>query len=122
MIMFGGVVFSMWLLVEECWMGIDVLFFILSICEGEVVLGKYFLVLIFLIVLILMLFYLFVLIFVNGKVSWGYIGVGYFGMILFGASMLVVGIFVFVLIKNLFLVVFLSGFFVGLLEFCWLFG
>lgn len=119
MTMVAAVLFSMRLLAEERASGTQVLLFTSPIREEEIVVGKYLSALLFLTVLILMSLYLPALIFVHGKVSWGHIAAGYFGMILIGAAVLALGVFASSLVKNPFLGVLLAAVFAAVSELCW---
>jgi ABC-2 type transport system permease protein len=110
-------IFSMRLLAEDRSNGTQTLLFTSPVREGEIVLGKYFASLIYIIVVVLLSLYLPALILMKGKVSWGHIGAGYLGMILIGASTLALGTFASSLVKHPFFAVLLTGFFVAVLEF-----
>ncbi len=68
--------------------------------DTEIVVGKFFAALTFLLVLLLLSFYMPLLIKVNGKISFGQVAVGYFGLLLIGAAALAIGLFASSLARN----------------------
>lgn len=115
----SAVLLSMRLLAEERAAGVHVLLFTSPIREGELVLGKYLSAVVFLSVMTLLSLYLPALIFINGKVSYGHIAIGYFGLVLLGASTLAIGTFASSLVKQPFFAVLLTAAFAALLEIGW---
>jgi len=68
--------------------------------DTEIVLGKFFAALTFLLVLLLLSFYMPLLIKVNGKITFAQVVVGYFGLWLLGAAALAIGLFASTLARN----------------------
>ncbi|CAN5802555.1 ABC transporter permease [soil metagenome] len=68
--------------------------------DTEIILGKFFAAMTFLLVLLLLSFYMPLLIKVNGKITLLQVVVGYFGLLLIGASALAIGMFASALAKN----------------------
>lgn len=68
--------------------------------DTEIILGKFFAAMTFLLVLLLLSFYMPLLIKVNGKITLLQVIVGYFGLLLIGASALAIGMFASALAKN----------------------
>lgn len=89
----AAIALSIRLLAEERQAGTMVLLKTSPIRDVEIVLGKFFSALIFLTGITVASIYIPLLVMVNGKISWGHVGVGYFGLILFGAAILSIGIF-----------------------------
>jgi ABC-2 type transport system permease protein len=116
---FMTVIFSMRLLAEDRYTGTHVLLFTSPVREGEIVLAKYLAALVVVSAVVLLSLYLPALIFVNGKVSYGHIAAGYFGMILLAAATLSIGMFASSLTSHPFLAVFVAGGIALLLEACW---
>lgn len=61
--------------------------------DGQIVLGKFLAAFVFLGAMTLLSLYMPLLILVNGKVSFGQIAIGYFGLLLIGAAVLAIGTF-----------------------------
>ncbi len=68
--------------------------------DTEIILGKFFAAMTFLLVLLVLSFYMPLLIKVNGKISLLQVVVGYFGLLLIGAAALAIGMFASALAKN----------------------
>jgi gliding motility-associated transport system permease protein len=68
--------------------------------DTEIILGKFFAAMTFLLVLLLLSFYMPLLIKVNGKITLLQVVVGYFGLLLIGAAALAIGMFASALAKN----------------------
>ena len=80
-----GVLLSMRTLAEERQDGTDVLLQTSVVTDFQIVLAKYTAAMGMLLLLLALTIYLPMLVFVNGKVSWAHIGVGYLGLALFGS-------------------------------------
>ena len=93
MSMVAGLLLSMRLIAEEKQLGTLTLLLTSPIHEHEIVLGKFLSALIFFAGMTLLTIYMPLLIFVNGKVSFGHIFGGYLGLLLLGAVALSVGLF-----------------------------
>ncbi len=93
MTMVAGLLLSMRLLAEEKQLGTLTLLLTSPVREYEIVLGKFFSALAFFSLMTLATVYMPLLIFVNGKVSFGHIIAGYFGLILLGGLSLSIGLF-----------------------------
>ena len=78
--------------------------------DYEIVLGKFLAALTFLTIMLALSIYMPILIKVNGKISWAQILVGYFGLFLFGAVGLAIGIFCSALTRYQFLALILAAF------------
>ncbi len=68
--------------------------------DSQIILGKFFAALTFLIILLALSFYMPALIKVNGKITFAQVLVGYFGLVLLGAAVLAFGLFASSLTKN----------------------
>jgi len=68
--------------------------------DTEIILGKFFAALTFLLVLLVLSFYMPLLIKVNGKITFAQVVVGYFGLLLIGAAALSIGMFASAFAKN----------------------
>ena len=91
--MIACILLSMRLLAEERQTGTIVLLYTSPVREVEVVLGKYLSALAFFAGLTALTIYMPLLIFVNGKVSFGHVLSGYLGLFLLGSATLAVGLF-----------------------------
>src|SRR5512140_1245711 len=91
--LFGGVLLSFRLLSEERQNHSMVLLNTSPVRDSDIVLGKFFAALTFLAVMLLLSVYMPVLIKVNGKITGAQLLVGYFGLLLVGASTLAIGLF-----------------------------
>jgi gliding motility-associated transport system permease protein len=91
--MIACVLLSMRLLAEERQTGTIVLLYTSPVREVEVVLGKYLSALAFFAGMTALTIYMPLLIFVNGKVSFGHILAGYLGLLLLGGATLSIGTF-----------------------------
>jgi len=89
----AAVALSIRLLAEERQAGTMVLLKTSPVRDIEIVLGKFLSAFIFLAGITLVTVYMPLLVMVNGKVSWGHIAVGYFGLLLFGGAVLSIGTF-----------------------------
>lgn len=106
---------AMRLLAGEKEAGTLVLLNTAPIREWEVVLGKFLAGLAFLVLLALLTGYMPALIFVNGKVSFGHILVGYLGVVLIAAASLAVGLFSSAIAPNQVVAALVSGGLLGTL-------
>jgi ABC-2 type transport system permease protein len=89
----AAIMLSMRLLAEERQLGTLTLLLTSPIKDFEIVLGKFFSALVFFLAMTLISIYMPLLIFVNGKVSFGHILGGYFGLTLLGMSTIAIGLF-----------------------------
>jgi len=93
MSMVSGILLSMRLIAEEKQLGTLTLLLTSPVHEHEIVLGKFLSALTFFAVMTLATIYMPLLIFVNGKVSFGHIFAGYLGLLLLGGLALSIGLF-----------------------------
>jgi ABC-2 type transport system permease protein len=91
--LFGGVLLSFRLLSEERQNHSMVLLNTSPVRDSDIVLGKFFAALTFLAILLLLSVYMPIMIKVNGKITTAQVLVGYFGLLLVGASTLAIGMF-----------------------------
>jgi ABC-2 type transport system permease protein len=98
--LFAGILLSFRLIAEERQTHSMVLLTTSPVRDVQIVLGKFFAALTFLAVLLALSFYMPLLIKVNGKITFAQVLVGYFGLLLLGASALAIGIFGSSLAKN----------------------
>jgi len=115
----AAVLLAMRLFAEERQSGTIVLLFTSPVRESQMVIAKFLSALFVLSVLILMSLYLPALIFVNGKVSYGHIAGGYFGLILVGAATLSLGVLGSALARNQLIAGIFAAVFIFLLFLCW---
>ncbi|MBN1655297.1 MAG: ABC transporter permease subunit [Deltaproteobacteria bacterium] len=115
----AAVLLAMRLFAEERQSGTIVLLFTAPVRESQMVIGKFISALVVLSLLILMSLYLPALIFVNGKVSFGHIAGGYFGLILVGAATLALGTLGSSLSRSQLVAGILAAVFIFLLFLCW---
>jgi ABC-2 type transport system permease protein len=104
-----SVLLSMRLLAEERQTGTMVLLSSSPVREREVVLGKFFSSLIFLVLITLPSVFMPLLILVNGKLSVGHVLTGYLGLFLLGSACLAIGTLGSTLAKTQLLAVIISG-------------
>jgi len=78
--------------------------------DYEIIFGKFLAALTFLSIMLVLSLYMPILIKVNGKISWAQIFVGYFGLFLFGAVGLAIGIFSSALTRYQFLALIVAAF------------
>ena len=116
----AAVFISMRLLAEERQSGTISLLYSSPVRDGEIVLGKFFSALAFLLVLIALTAFMPALIFVNGKVSFGHIAAGYLGLLLLGGASLAIGTFGSALSRSQIVAVIISGSMVVALLTCWM--
>lgn len=100
LVMAAAVLLSMRTIAEERQDGTDVLLQTSVVGDMQIVLGKYLAGMAMLTGLILLTAYLPAMVLVNGKVSWGHVGVGYLGLVLLGSAVLSAGIFASSLFRN----------------------
>ena len=91
--MVAGILLSFRLLAEERQNHSMILLNTSPVRDVHIVLGKFFAALAFMAIVIAISIYMPLLIKVNGKITWSQIFVGYFGMLLYGAAVLAIGIF-----------------------------
>ena len=78
--------------------------------DYEIIFGKFLAALTFLSIMLVLSLYMPILIKVNGKISWAQIFVGYFGLFLFGAVGLAIGIFASSLTRHQFIALVIGAF------------
>ena len=110
---------SMRLLAEEQQRGTVALLYSSPVREAEVVLGKFLSALAFLALFLVTTLFMPALIMVHGKISFGHLFAGYFGLLLFGAASIAIGIFGSALAKNQVVAIVVSGVIAGGLTLCW---
>ena len=98
--LFGGVLLSFRLIAEERQQHSMILLNTSPVRDTQIILGKFFAALTFLLVLLLLSFYMPLLIKVNGKITFAQVVVGYFGLWLLGAAALAIGLFASTLARN----------------------
>jgi len=104
-----SVLLSMRLLAEERQTGTIVLLASSPVREYEIVLGKFFSSLIFLILITLPSVFMPLLVLVNGKLSLGHVATGYLGLFLLGSACLAIGTLGSALARTQLLAVIISG-------------
>jgi ABC-2 type transport system permease protein len=92
-IMIASITLSMRLLAEERQTGTITLLNTAPVRDVEIVLGKFLSAFLMLLLIAALSLYMPVLVLVNGKVSWGHVAVGYFGVLLLGAAATSIGLF-----------------------------
>lgn len=98
--MVASIFLAMRLLAEEKQSGSLVLFFTSPVSERQYIYGKFLSVVIFFLFLQVLTLYLPALILIEGKVSWGHLLSGYFGVTLLGMATLALSLFASVLSPN----------------------
>jgi len=98
--MIAGILLTMRLLAEERQQGTDALLLTAPIQENQIVIGKFFGAMGFLLLITLSTIYMPLLIQLNGKVSWGQIFAGYLGLTCLGATTVAIGTFGSTISKN----------------------
>jgi ABC-2 type transport system permease protein len=116
----AGILFSMRLYAEERQNGTLVLLQTSPATDLQLVLGKFAGAYIFLALFICLTIYMPGLVYVNGKITWGHIGVGYLGLFLMGAAVLAIGGFASSLTRNQLLAAVVGGVLVVTMFVCWL--
>ena len=118
----SSVFISMRLLAEERHTGTLVLLTSSPVHDWEIVLGKFLSAMTFLALITLATVYMPLLIFVNGKLSFGHLAAGYLGLLLLGSATLAIGTFGSALARTQVLAAIFSGLIVVALIVCWLLG
>lgn len=116
----ASIFITMRLIAEERQTGTIVLIQASPLAEWQIILGKYFSALVFLLVMLVLSGYMPALVFVNGKVSLGHIGAGYLGLTLVGAATLAIGTFASTLSRSQLVAAVVGGVFVVFLLITWL--
>jgi ABC-2 type transport system permease protein len=123
----GGVAtgFAAWLMsmraiAEEKQMRTELVLHTSPIAEWQIVLGKWLAVMGMVALFIALTAHMPAMIFVNGKVSLAQIGVGYLGMLLYGAAVSAVGVFASSIVRSQLLAAVISGAIVIFLVLLWL--
>jgi ABC-2 type transport system permease protein len=120
--MVGSVFLSMRLIAEERQTGTLALLYSSPVHDLEIVLGKFFAAFLFLCVFFASTLYMPALVMAYGKVSFGHIFAGYFGLMLVGATGLAIGTFGSALSRSQVVAAVLSGVMVLALTTAWLLG
>ena len=120
--LFGGVLLSFRLLAEERQTHSMVLLNTSAVRDSEIVLGKFLAALTFLAILLAVSFYMPLLIKVNGKITTSQVLVGYFGLFLWGAAVLAIGIFGSALAKSQIMAALAGAAITALMMFLWMFA
>jgi len=115
----AAVALSIRLLAEERQAGTMVLLKTSPVRDVEIVLGKFLSAFIFLAAITLLSVYMPLLVMVNGKISWGHVGVGYVGLLLFGAAILSIGLFASALSRYQLVAAILGAALTGLMFLLW---
>jgi len=116
----ASVFISMRLLAEERQTGTLVLLTSSPVHDWEIVLGKYLSALVFLMLVTAATVFMPLLIFVNGKVSFGHMAAGYLGLLLLGSASLAIGTFGSALARSQVLAAIFSGCIVVAMIVCWM--
>jgi ABC-2 type transport system permease protein len=111
---------SMRLLAEERQTGTLQLLYSSPVRDWEIVLGKFVSALAFLALFLFCSFYMPVLVMAYGKVSFGHLMAGYFGLLLVGSASLAIGTFGSSLTKSQVIAAVLTGVMLLVLTICWL--
>jgi ABC-2 type transport system permease protein len=119
-VMVAGILLSMRTIAEERQEGTDVLLQTSVVTDFQIVLAKYTAAMGMLLLLLALTIYLPMLVFVNGKVSWAHIGVGYLGLALFGSVVVSIGVFGSSLFKSQLPAGVLAGVIVAVLLTAWM--
>jgi ABC-2 type transport system permease protein len=118
----ASVFISMRLLAEERQTGTLVLLTSSPVHDWEIVTGKFLSALIFLMLITAATVFMPLLIFVNGKVSFGHMAAGYLGLLLLGSATLAIGTFGSALARTQVLAAIFSGCIVVAMIVCWMLG
>jgi ABC-2 type transport system permease protein len=121
-IIIASIFISMRLLAAERESGTVNLLYSSPVRDWEIVLGKYFAALGFLAILLAASVYMPTMVLVAGKISWGHVLAGYFGLLLLGAAALAVGTFGSSITRSQILAVILSAVMVVALIVMWWVG
>lgn len=120
--MIGAVFLSMRLIAEERQTGTIAMLYSSPVRDTEIVLGKFFSGLGFLLIFLIATLYMPVLVAVYGKVSFGHIAAGYGGLMLVGAVSMAIGTFGSSLTKSQVVAAVVSGVMCLALTTCWVLG
>jgi ABC-2 type transport system permease protein len=120
--MIASVFISMRLLAEERQTGTLALLYSSPVRDSEIILGKFLSALAFLGILTLGTIYMPMMIMLHGKISWGHVFGGYFGLMLLGSSVLALGIFGSALAKTQVMAAIASGCMLVTFVLAWLVG
>lgn len=118
--MLAAIALSMRLVAEERQTGTFTLLNTVPIKDREIVLGKFISAFGVLSSMTLLTLYMPLLIFVNGKVSWGHILVGYAGLLLIGAAATAIGLFASVLARSQVVAVIIAALILAPLILLWM--
>lgn len=118
--MIAAVVISMRLLAEERQTGTMTLLNTAPIRDVEIVIGKFLSAFAVLVLTAALSVYLPLLVLVNGKVSWGQVGVGYLGLLLLDAAAIAVGLFASALARSQVIAALIGAATMGILILQWL--
>jgi ABC-2 type transport system permease protein len=118
--MIAAIALSMRLVAEERQTGTFTLLNTVPIRDREIVLGKFLSAFGVLSVMTLLTIYMPLLIFVNGKVSWGHILVGYGGLLLIGAAATAIGLFASTLARSQVVAVIIAALILAPLILLWM--
>jgi ABC-2 type transport system permease protein len=118
-IVISSVFISMRLLAEERQTGTLVLLTSSPVHDWEIVLGKYLSALIFMALITAATVFMPLLIFVNGKISFGHMAAGYLGILLMAGAALAIGTFGSSLVRSQVLAAIISGCMVLAMTVCW---
>jgi ABC-2 type transport system permease protein len=118
--MIASIPLSMRLLAEERQSGTFTLLNTSPVKNTEIVAGKFLSAFAVVTIMNALTIYMPLLILVNGKVSWGQVGVGYFGLFLLGAAATAIGLFGSALARSQVVAVILGAAMLGLMVLMWL--
>jgi ABC-2 type transport system permease protein len=118
--MVASIFISMRLVAEERQSGTLALLYSSPVKDSEIIFGKFLSALAFLSLMTLLTLFMPVLVLVNGKVSWGHVAAGYFGLLLLGSASLGIGALGSALAKNQVLAAIGSGCLLVALLVSWL--
>jgi gliding motility-associated transport system permease protein len=119
-VMVASVFISMRLFAEERQTGTLVLLASSPVHDWEIVIGKFLSALVFLALILLASVFMPLLIFVNGKISFGHMAAGYIGLLLIGSASLAIGTFGSSLARTQVLAAIFSGCLVVAMVVAWL--
>jgi ABC-2 type transport system permease protein len=117
--MLAAIVLSMRLVAEERQTGTFTLLNTVPLRDRDIVLGKFLSAFGVLFVMTALTIYMPLLIFVNGKVSWGHILVGYVGLLLLGAAATAIGLFASALARSQVVAVIIAALIMAPLVLLW---
>jgi len=119
-VMVASVLISMRLFAEERQTGTLVLLASSPVHDWEIVIGKFLSALVFLAMILAATVFMPLLIFVNGKISFGHMAAGYIGLVLLGSAALAIGTFGSSLARTQVLAAIFSGAMVVSMVIAWL--